>query len=341
MSKKHFSWLLIVTAVVTALVLLIPGKTGRESSFEKHTLLPGLAAVVNELDYIRLTAGGGEIIATLQRSDGKWRVTEASSYPADWVRLKALLSDLSLAEVVEEKTSTPEFYDRLGVEDVATAAASGVMIAFSGEAGLPALIVGNQATGREGQFLRLHGEGKSVLLDRNLDVPRDRMQWLEREIIDISDGEVVEVTSMHPDGEVLRAGKASADDTDFELHDIPEGSEIKSNWTVNSIGGSLSALSMDEVLPDSEVNWAEAVVFTALTADGLQLRVELVSREESKWIRLGATVYQPDEENAGQENQRVIQINDRVRGWAYRIPQSKYDAMTRRMDDMIKVTETP
>jgi len=341
MSKKHFSWLLIVTAVFAALVLLIPEKTGKESSLGKHALMPGLAAVVNELDYIRLTAGGGEVIATLKRSDSQWQVSEASSYPADWVRLKALLSDLSLAEVVEDKTSNPEFYTRLGVEDVSTDGASGVMIEFSDESGLPAVIVGNQATGREGQFLRLHKEDKSVLLDRKLDVPRDRMQWLDRDIIDIADSEVLEVTSTHPGGEVLSARKASADDADFELQGIPEGGEIKSNWTVNSMGGSLASLSLDEVVPDSEIDWSEAVVFTVLTVDGLQVSVDLVSREESHWIRLVAAVYQPDEEGAGQENERLKQINDRVGGWAYRIPQHKYDAMTRRMDDMLKSTETP
>jgi len=352
MSKKHFSWLLIVTAVVAALVLLVPGKTGKESTFEKHPLVPGLAAVVNELDYIRVTAGGGAIIATVERSDGQWRVLEVSSYPADWVMLKALLSDLSKSEVTEDKTSNPEFYARLGVEDVSIDGAGGILIEFADEVALPALIVGKQATGREGQYLRLLDQDRSALIDRKLNVPRDRMQWLDRAIVDVSDNEVVEVTITHPDGEVLNTRKASADDADFELLNIPDGGEIKSNWTVNSISGSLSALTLDAVAPESEIDWSDAIVFSLLTADRLRLSVDLVIREDEHWIRLQATALPLagiEPEQAADELPaamadvagRVNRINARVTAWAYRIPQNKFDTMTRRMADMLKAEDTP
>ena len=35
MSRKHFSWLLFVTFVVAGLVLMMPGKTSKESSIEQ------------------------------------------------------------------------------------------------------------------------------------------------------------------------------------------------------------------------------------------------------------------------------------------------------------------
>ena len=352
MSKKHFSWLLIVTVVIAALVLLIPAKTGRESAFEKHAMVPGLATVVNELDFLRLTAGGGEIVATLERSDGQWRVLEASSYPADWTRLKGLLSDLSRAEVIEEKTANPEFYARLGVEDVSADDASGILIEFAEQTALPAVIIGNQASGREGQYLRLRDQEKSALIDRKLDVPGDRTQWLERTIIDIAESEVVEATITHPDGEVLGARKVSADDEDFELLNVPDGREAKSVWSVNSMGGSLAALNLEEVAPDSEIDWSDAVLFSVMTADGLRLKADLVAHEDVHWIRLQATMAQSTPDEAEQEDEvqsaasddlaeRVNQINTRVNAWAYRIPQHKFDTMTRRMADMLKAEELP
>jgi hypothetical protein len=348
MSKKHFSWLLIVTAVVTGLVLLIPGKTGKESSFERRGLLPGLAAVVNELDYVRLTAGGGEIIATLARGDGHWRVLEASSYPADWARLRALLSDLSRAEVIEEKTSNPEFYSRLGVEDVSTDGSSGLLIEFAPDSGLPALIIGNQATGREGQYVRFNSEGSSALIGRKLDVPRERLQWLNRDIIDIADSEVVEVTIVHPDGESIGASKASADDADFQLQGIPQGREPKSNWTVNSMAGGLAALLLDEVVPANEIDWSDAISFSLLTADGLRASADLVAREDAHWVRLvseanpsAAQEAEASSEVTVDSTGRASEINGRVSGWAYRIPQYKYDTMSKRMDDLLQSEETP
>jgi hypothetical protein len=352
MSKKHFSWLLILTVVVAALVLLIPGKTGRESSFEPHPVVPGLAAVVNELEFLRLTAGGGEIIATLERSDGQWRVLEASSYTADWTRLKTLLSDLSRAEVIEEKTSNPEFYARLGVEDISGADAAGVLIEFAEHAALPAVIVGNEASSREGQYLRLRDSEKSALIDRKLDVPKERAQWLERTIIDIAESEVVEAAITHPDGEVLYARKVSAGDEDFELQDVPDGREVKSVWAVNSMGGSLAALTLEEVKPDSEIDWTDAVIYSLLTTDGLRVNANLLSQEDAHWIRLQAAADQSTAEGAETDSAeqsaasedlagRVNQINDRVNTWAYQIPKHKFDTMTRRMDDMLKAEETP
>ena len=59
MSKKHFSTLLLVTVVVAVLVLLVPGKTAKQSAFQKHRLLPGLATLVNDIEYVRLTGAGG------------------------------------------------------------------------------------------------------------------------------------------------------------------------------------------------------------------------------------------------------------------------------------------
>jgi hypothetical protein len=352
MSKKHFSWLLIVTIVVTGLVLLIPLKTGKESSFERRGLLPGLAAVVNELDYVRLTAGGGEVIATLELDDGFWRVLEASSYAADWATLRALLFDLSRAEVIEEKTSNPEFYSRLGVEDVSQDGASGLLIEFAPDSGIPKLILGKQATGREGQYVRIQSEGRSALIGRKLDVPRDRLQWLNRDIIDIADSETVEVTITHPDGESLSVSKTSTDDSDFQLQDIPKGRELKSSWTANALGGSLSSLRLEDVMPAVDIDWSGAIALSLLTADGLRVNADLVVREESYWIRLVSEAYASAAQNLEQEAEaspemvvdltgRVSEINDRVSGWAYRIPQYKYDAMSKRMDDMLQAEEAP
>ena len=58
MSRRHFSLLLGVTLVVALLVLLVPGKTGRESEVEKSRLLPELQQQVNQLDWLRIIGPG-------------------------------------------------------------------------------------------------------------------------------------------------------------------------------------------------------------------------------------------------------------------------------------------
>ena len=351
MSKKHFSVLLLVTVVVAVLVLLIPGRTARENAFQKHRLLPGLAALVNDIEYVRLIGAGGETIATMNRHGGNWLVAESSDYRADWTVLRQLLSDLAAAEVIERKTSNPELYTRLGVEDVGGPDAAGVLIGFAEETGLPSLIVGNKAQGRQGHYVRFSGSDQSALIDRALTVPGDMQQWLEREIIDIQQAELVEISVTHPDGEQIVLKKASADDTDFELQKIPAAREVKSNWTVNSIGGGMAALRLDAVVRASDVDWSDAVKISVLTADGLQVSAQLVSKEDQHWISLSASVYRPArsqelveadvETHAPLEpTERVNRITDRVSGWAYAIPQYKAEVLMKRMDDLLKPLDT-
>jgi hypothetical protein len=350
MSKKHFSGLLLVTIVVAAMVLLIPGKTAKESAFVKQPLLPGLVSAANDIEYIRLMGAAGETIATMNRRGGKWLLMESSHYPADWTVLRQLLSELAAAEVIEEKTSNPEFYSRLGVEDISGPDAAGVLIVFAEETGLPSLIVGNKAQGREGQYVRLEGSDQSVLIDRALNVPKDMQQWLDLDIIDIPEDELVEVSITHPDGEQVLLVKTSADDADFELKNIPAGRETQSSWTVNSIGGSMASLRMDSVTPDKDMDWSDAVEIRVLTADGLQVTANLVSAQEKHWISLNAGVYQPAGSGESAEpdlavdasgpSERAGRINERVNGWAYEIPQYKSDTMTKRMEDLLQATKS-
>lgn len=354
MSRKHFSWLLVATVVVAVLVLFFPGRTGNEASRDETPLIPGLAGQVNDIDWLRISSGEGTI-ATLHRDGNTWVVEEASAYRADWDQVKNLLASLARAEVVEQKTSSPDLYSKLGVEDLETPEASGVRIDFAGRTGLPAVIVGNEAQGRVGQYARLADAAGSVLIEPVLDISRDLSGWLDREVSDISDAEVVEFEITHPGGETVRALKASADDENFSLQDVPAGREVKSDWTVNAPANALAALELQAVVPDSQLDWGGATHFHILTADGLTVDVEVIGIEDDaesgsdaeaqpeRWIRLQAGVHpRSDDPGAGEEPmsaetlQRAEAINDRVRGWSYRLPAYRSDSMTRSMEDLLK-----
>ena len=350
MSKKHFSWLLGLTVIVAVAVFLLPRETARDSGLEASALLPGLEEKVNDIDWLRISAEG-ETIATLARRDGNWVVEEAHGYAADWPQVHGLLSDLAGAQVIEAKTSNPDYYDRLGVEDPGSSGAAGVLIEFRESAGLPSVIAGNTAQGRGGQYLRLADSAQSVLVDRELEISRGTGDWLDNGIIDISENEVVEVAVTPLEGEPVLIRKISADDQNFELQNIPEGHEPKSGYTVNSLAGGLSSLTLDDVVPAQDLAWNEAVGYRLLTADGLNVEAVLleVPAEEggspAHWIRLEAGLYTTtvdagvDPDGAGETAKRAEEINQRVAGWAYRIPQYKFSSMNKRMADLVQAIE--
>jgi hypothetical protein len=361
MSRKHFSLLLAVTLVVAVMVLLVPGKTSRKSDVEKAHLLPALQEQVNDLDWMRISGAGGAVIATLARGDGFWKVEEEHGYPADWNQLRTLLADLARAEIVESKTANPAYYARLGVEDVSQADATGVMLEFAAASGLPALVIGNRAQGRDGHYVRLKDAADSFLIDRSLEVPREAMGWLDKNIVHIADTEVVEVEIVHADGERIVARKTSADDENFALQDIPEGREIQSDWAVDSLANGLASLTFEAVVPADGLDWSDATRYGLVTADGLRIDAELVGvgvkagavgeNEQAGpeyWIRLQAGLYRTAVDSGvtppqdGDETvQRADTINRRVGGWAYRIPKYKFDAMTKHMADLLRANDSP
>jgi hypothetical protein len=352
MSKKHFSWLLIVSVLVAAVAILLPGRTAKEEITEKTMLLPGLQEQVNDIDWLRIAGAGNEVLATLRREGDEWVVEEAAAYRADWSRLKPLLSGLASARIVEAKTSNPDYYDRLGVEDISAPGAGGYRVEFNAESGIPAVIIGQRAQGRKGQYARVDGSAQSVLVDQQFEFPRDSQGWLDREIIDIGEAEVVEIGIYHADGNTVVARKASADDRNFELEAVPEGFEPRSEWSVNSLAGNLTALNLDAVAPAADIDWAGASRFRLLTADGLSTDAELVAvpaaeeGESEYWLRLQSSVYTTavgsgvdDEADRETVSERAATINQKVSGRAYRIPKYKYDSMVKRMDDLVQAVE--
>jgi hypothetical protein len=352
MSKKHVSWLLGATLVVASVLMLMPGKTGKESVFEVRPLAPGLDQRVNDIERVRIVRAGQQPVASMTRMEQHWVVDEVHSYPADWTRLKELLAAVAQAKVVEQKTSNPDHFARMGVPDIAAVDSSAVLVEIGEGEEMLKLLVGNTAQGRVGQFVRFVDANQVLLIDRLISVSGEAADWLERDIIDLAEAEVVELSLAHADGETVRISKVSAEDTDFTLADIPQGREVASSFGVNALGGSLAGLRLDAVKPDTELDWAQSTHLRALTADGLEIQAEFMSAEESGWFRLKALAY-PVADNAAGEGQsaqdpgktkvsaaaeldkRVNDINLRVSGWAYSIPEHKSQLMTKRMEDLL------
>jgi len=303
MSRKHFSWLLALTVIAGAIILLMPTKTGHESGFEVRELVPGMEGWINEVARVRIVKAGDQNVATLVRGEHGWVVEEAESYAADWNRLKALLAALAQARITELKTANPAYFDRLGLKDLADTSSSALEIEIGEGKQHTELLIGNTAQGRNGQYVRFPGKDQALLIDKTLDVAAELRDWLQRDIVDVADSEVVEVTVTHSDGESFSVYKTSADDQDFTLRDVPEGREIQSSWSVNALGGSLSGLVLDQVTLESNIDWGQATKLRLLTADGVEYNVEVTEQDEKSWIRLAASVYQIPAETASAEGQ--------------------------------------
>jgi hypothetical protein len=108
-------------------------------------------------------------------------VEEAQSYPADWARLRKLLFGLAQAQVIELKTSNPDYYDRLGLKDVSDPSSTAVLVEI-GEGDSPTrVLLGSIAQGREGQYVRIPDDGQALLIDRSVEASNQAADWLLRD----------------------------------------------------------------------------------------------------------------------------------------------------------------
>jgi hypothetical protein len=345
MSRQHFSIIAVLAAVVIALVaLLVPQRGGFDPGESGQALLPGLMDRVNDIDRVVISGHAGTK-ATLSKGDGQWRVEELDGYPADWSRLQALLSDLAQMEIVEAKTANPEYYPRLGVEDVTAEGASGTRIDFSAADSAWSVIAGHEASLQYGQYLRIADQPQSVLVDRILDLSPEAVDWADAEILDVGSGLVAEVSILHPDGERVRISKVSADDANFTLKTLPEGREPQSERKVDALASAYAGLRMEDVQADPGAGGQTPVDIKVVLFSGERFQVQVFEQDAARWLRVihesGPNPAAPEADSeAAPETAAKVADPQRLEGWVFKVADSRLETMAPRLESLLKPLES-
>lgn len=330
------------------------------------SFLPGLSANLNELQKIEVEKDGA--VVTLVRGSERWGVEEKNEHPADIAQVRELLIGLADARILEQKTSNPDNYARLGVADIDAEDGAGVGVTIGGAAETR-LILGKSARGGQARYLRRAGEAASWLVSGDFDLPpADPLQWLDKDVMDIAGRDVQAVTIVHPDGASVNAEKPDRDATNIEVNDLPKGRELAAPGSGNSMANVMQKLRFDDVLPAAGFEFAPdaTVTTTYRTFDGLAVVARVLARDEEYFANFAVSFDQPQAERfaiaqaaAGGDSDpatdtaataaeaaefsaaqtRAATLNGRLENWVYRLPKFKYDQMTRRMDDLLKPVE--
>lgn len=262
-------------------------------------LVAGLEESINEVDSIRLTSGGNQVIVSLKRGESGWTVAERGGYPADFDKLRRFLLDLARSKRVEAKTSVAENFARLGVEDITATEAKGIKLEIGGLAEPAALIIG-QFTGLsgEGTFVRDADGPQAWLASGSLVPDRNVGNWLARDLVDIPSSRIQQIRISQA-GSTLVAAKSAPEDEHYTLADVPRGREVSSAFAVDALAGVLSALRLEDVSPAAELAPPETgrIEATYTTFDGLSVAVTAWRQENRNLARFAVAL---DETVAGQ-----------------------------------------
>ena len=366
MTRRSLIVLGAVGAALVAVLLLTRLDFARDDALGVlHA--PGLADRLDELESLRLTRAGNEVVATIERTDRGWGVAERGGHPVDFERFRGSLLALSEARRVERKTALAEFYPRIGVEDVSAPEAGGYLFELGYGGGRPEdrFIVGNRA-GTGMVYIRTAGEEQSWMVSAELSLSDETRDWVDRDIIDLGSGEVRRVELDRGEGDRLEIARDDRDDINFTPRDIPEGRELSYGSVANSIAGALANVEANDVRPAAEVAaLPRAVLARYETFEGLELELDV--REETPagaeddeaagddadpryWVLFSARAAEAaageeptvSAEDAGPEtspvsaDERAGEMNAALAGWAYELPGYKSDQWFKKMDDLLK-----
>jgi len=109
--------LIVVTVVALVLALWVSGRREGAAGAPEvagQALYPGFTEALN--DVTALEVRGAEHRFTVERAGDDWRLAEWGGFPVRFEAVKKALVGLADLELVEEKTSRPDLYEKLGVQ---------------------------------------------------------------------------------------------------------------------------------------------------------------------------------------------------------------------------------
>ena len=217
-----------VLVVLAAVALGTGGHGGGHAGVDQRTL-PGLAAKLGDVASIEVRRAGLDL--TFVRDGNEWLATQKGNYPADAAKIRRVVLALSDMTLVEPKTSKPDLYPRLQVEDPGKGKSTLVTIKDKSGADIAGLIVGKHSydrlgEGNDGVYVRKPGDAQSWLARGSLDFSDDVPSWLARRIVDIPDSRIGKVILTQPDGTTLTLNRAKPD-AKFALENPPKGRQVQ------------------------------------------------------------------------------------------------------------------
>lgn len=349
MTSRRLLLLGVAAIVAIATAMILSHQRTASVTAAGDTLYPALKDELNAVTAVRIYQSGDTRAVELLRKDGQWTVTDRSGYAADGVKVRKLLLALAEAKPVEEKTSNPENYPALGVEDTSAATASGARIELEGVSKPVNLIVG-KAAGMKGTYVRRAGEPASWLVNESINASATTHDWLQTSIIDVT-ADRVQSVNVTVDNKSYTASKAARADADFRIDAMPKGKEADT-FSVNNLASALSSLTLADVLPAQDFGAEKPSAHaTVKTFDGLVADLDGYRKNDKHYVTVTAAYdaalaqrfhvetktpanadAKADEAAAPKADADTVEqtakaTNDRLKGWVFEIAGYKYDAI--------------
>lgn len=349
MSLKSFATLLVITvlAVIGATWITVSRDTGSGLRGDGTLMFPGLADRVNDVRTIKVTRS--TFVSTLESTekDGKlaWSLKERFGYPVPIEIVRAVAAGMAQLRQVEAKTSRPQLYGRIQVDDPKNKGAKGALVELFDAKGtmMAELIVGldkGSVLSIGDIYVRRPGEDRAWLARGKVPVPDKQVGWLNQMIVEVDLPRVRETTLFVPGETPLRVFKNTPDDRDFILEGLPRDRELKELFGAEDISRAIQNLAFEEVTRDTEIGFDYATTPRArhITFDGLIVEVWAKENGGKLWVAIKARPdpqpKDPAKVDAAKVAADVAKINGTTGGWAFTLNEFETKNLNKTMTNM-------
>ncbi len=327
--------ILIAVAGVLALLAGLAYMSSRNApkAAASDLLFPDLLGRINDVAAVELSGPQGEVRVT--RQGDAWVLPDKTGVPAVEGRVRPIIIALAELEAGEPKTTKPELYSRIGVEEPGEGSSS-TLLTLSDAAGqtMASLILGKTEwiSSNQMRYVRKSGEAQSWLLEFKPDTNLDASMWAEKTLTRVDGSRVRSVVIRQPSGEEMRLSKETPEQEHYAVDPLPEGRSLRSEGVADPLARGLQQLNFEDVRAGGESLEGPVTTFTFQTFDGLTVTMRVVDEGGVKWATLtaeGEQAEKPDE---------LAELQQRFAGREFKLPTWAFNNLNKRMIDMIAST---
>ena len=163
----------------------------------------------------------------------------------------------------------------------------------------------------------------------------DPKGWLERTLLDMPVTRIREVQEHPAQGAAFTASREKKEQNDFTVSPLPKGRELTSAAAAEPITTALASMSLDDVRKADPKADAAATRALYKTFDGLELQVS--GRKDGTHSLIAMNARSTAKETAAEADQ----LNARLSGWEFEVPEYKYNAMFSPLEDLLRKPPQP
>lgn len=334
MNRQRFIVLLVAALLAISGALYL--STQRNLPRDPHgmALLPTLASELNSVSALTVRKGAAAPV-TVHKQGEQWTVAARADYPADLPKLKKLLLALSDAKIREEKTSNPDSYAIIGVEDPSQPGATGTQIELTAQNGKLAVIVGKSAG--EGTFVRRAGEKTSYIVEPGISVEAEPRYWIDTRLLDIPTDKIQSIESKPASGAAFSVHRVAANPPanpppapaadKFVLDGVPSGRQAADSQTLAPSPAHFSNLNVEDVVPAGDIDFSKPSTVSVTLADGSVITFTGAVIGDKRWIKVAAP--------------KDATLSAKANGRAFEMASYRYDGIFRPLELLLVPKPAP